>query len=69
VKGAGDRTLIYLTLFAAMCLVKAEKFDDKPSFLREMKQAAAKPFAIPGEANFPLTGLFPAPENKSDGGN
>ena len=66
--GGGDRTLIYLTLFTAMCLVKAEKFDDKQTFLREMKQIAAKPFAIPGEANFPLTGLFPVPENRNDGG-
>lgn len=31
VKGSADRTLIYLTLHAAQCLVKCERIDDKPS--------------------------------------
>ena len=29
VRGAADRTMIYLTLFACQLLVKAEKFEDK----------------------------------------
>jgi hypothetical protein len=31
VRGGADRTLIYLTLFAILCLVKCEKIEDKAS--------------------------------------
>lgn len=68
VKGSGDRTLIYLTLFSVMCLVKAEKIEDKANFQKEMKQISIKPFPIPGDSQFPLAGLFPAPSDRNDGG-
>jgi hypothetical protein len=29
IRGGADRTMIYLTLFTVMCLVKAEKIEDK----------------------------------------
>ncbi len=29
VRGGGDRTLIYLTLFTVLCLVKCEKIEDR----------------------------------------
>ncbi len=39
-----------------------------PSAIRELKALSTKQFAIPGEAGFPLGGLFPAPTNKAEGG-
>ena len=37
--------------------------------IRELKNLSQKQFALPGEAAFPLGGLFPAPENKVESGN
>ena len=31
IRGAADRTLIYLTLYAVQCLVKCERIEDKNS--------------------------------------
>lgn len=68
IRGGADRTLIYLTLFTVMCLVKAEKIEDKAAALREFKQVAIKPFPIPGEAAFPLPGVCPPPTDKNEAG-
>lgn len=88
VRGGADRTFIYLTLFIAECLVKCEKFEDKPSgtlvvgsthrffvhftlmsALRELKALAIKQgFLIPGDAGWPLGGLFPTPASKLEAG-
>lgn len=37
VKGGADKTLIYLTLHVAQCLVKCEKIEDKATALRGKK--------------------------------
>lgn len=68
VRGGADRTLIYLTLYAMQCLVKCEKIDDKPTAVREMKILAVKQFSCPGEAGWPLGGLFPSPKTKAESG-
>lgn len=67
VKGPADKTLIYLTLFVVLCLVKCEKIEDKPAAVKELKALATKQFLIPGETNFALGTLFSAPENKAAG--
>ena len=36
--------------------------------IRELKALSTKQFAVPGEAGFPLGGLFPAPANKTESG-
>ena len=66
VRGGADRTLTYLTLFAVQCLVRAEKIEDKPTALRELRNLAEKPFSVPGEAGFPLGGLFKGPEGMAE---
>eukprot|EP01032_Pedospumella_encystans_P021442 gene21442-24322_t len=66
VRGGADKTLIYLTLHAVQCLVKLEKIEDKGTAIRELRALSTKPFAVPGEAGFPLGGLFPAPANKTE---
>jgi len=68
VRGGADRTLIYLTLYTVQCLVKCEKIEDKPTALRELKNLATKQFLCPGDAGWPLGGLFPAPKNKTETG-
>lgn len=68
IKGGADRTMIYLTLHAVQCLVKCERIDDKFSALREMNILATKQFVCPGDAGWPLGGLFPAPKTKAEGG-
>ena len=68
VRGGADRTLIYLTLYTVQCLVRCEKIEDKPTAVREMKNLAMKQFLCPGDAGWPLGGLFPAPKNKAETG-
>lgn len=48
------------------CLVKCEKIDDKPTAIRELRNLAEKAFTIPGEAGFPLGGLFRSPEGMAE---
>lgn len=36
--------------------------------LRELKQMAIKKFLIPGDAGWPLGGLYPLPETAAEGG-
>lgn len=36
--------------------------------VRELRALSTKPFAIPGEAGFPVGGLFPAPANRTEAG-
>lgn len=36
--------------------------------IRELRALSTKPFAIPGEAGFPLGGLFPTPATKAEAG-
>ena len=67
VKGGADRTLIYLTLHCCQCLVRCEKIEDKPTAVRELRAlSSTKQFALPGEANFCVGGLFTAPKNKAE---
>eukprot|EP00599_Poterioochromonas_sp_BG-1_P015121 CAMPEP_0173157800 /NCGR_PEP_ID=MMETSP1105-20130129/15876_1 /TAXON_ID=2985 /ORGANISM="Ochromonas sp., Strain BG-1" /LENGTH=176 /DNA_ID=CAMNT_0014075405 /DNA_START=56 /DNA_END=586 /DNA_ORIENTATION=- len=66
VRGAADRTLIYLTMHAVQCLVKCERIEDKPSAIRELRALSQKQFAAPGESGWPLGGLFASPANKSE---
>lgn len=67
-KGAADRTLIYLTIYAVQCLVKCENIPDKFSALREMNILATKQFLCPGDVGWPLGGLFPSSKSKIEGG-
>ena len=68
VRNGCDKTLIYLTLFAQQCLVKCEKIEDKQMAIRELRALAQKQFSIPGEAGWPLGGLFAAPADKNESG-
>ena len=67
VRDSVDRTLIYLSLFIQLCLVRCEKIEDKPTAVRELKNLAQKKFSIPGEPGWTLGGLFASPSNNADG--
>jgi len=43
-------------------------FVSERTAIRELRALSTKPFAVPGEAGFPLGGLFPAPANKTESG-
>lgn len=65
VKGAGDRLLIYLSLYIAQCL---RKIAGKPKADAEklLYTLALENFPIPGDAKFVLGGLVSAPANRQD---
>lgn len=61
-----DRTLVYLTAFTQLCLVKLEKIEDKPAALRQLKLLAIGSFLVPGDAGFVLGGYFPQPGSRNE---
>lgn len=66
IKGAADRSLIYLTLHCVQVLVKMEKIEDKATAIREIKQMSTKQFPAPGDESFVLAGMFPLPSGRAD---
>lgn len=67
VRSSADRTLIYLTLFAHQCLVKAEKIEEKSTALKDLRALATKQFVTPGDSGWPLGTLFPVAKDKAEG--
>lgn len=69
-KTAADRTLLYATLFTQECLNQIGA--SRPTWTRKdaekalLVTASAPNFAIPGDSAFPLSALFPAPQNNSE---
>eukprot|EP01059_Diplonema_ambulator_P000407 TRINITY_DN10343_c0_g2_i1.p1 TRINITY_DN10343_c0_g2~~TRINITY_DN10343_c0_g2_i1.p1 ORF type:complete len:189 (+),score=48.59 TRINITY_DN10343_c0_g2_i1:52-618(+) len=66
VKGAGDRTLLYLTLYVhhVLRLLKEKTVDDSKKVFLEIKN---KNFEHPGDRGFPLIGFLPAPTTADEG--
>ena len=74
--GPADRTLAYLFLVISECLgrlgsqiAKGPAFDAGRRLLVGHLQQVGTAFAIPGDAGFPLNGLFPAPASRQESGN
>jgi len=61
IKSESDRVLIYLTLYITECLKKLQKCSNKNQGLQEMYSLAIARFDIPGEAGFPLNGVYLKP--------
>ncbi|WFD32991.1 subunit of the Arp2/3 complex [Malassezia sp. CBS 17886] len=69
IKGAADRTLIYLILFISDCLTRiaaAHGTPTKNEALKMLSTHAADTFALPGDANFPLSSLYSRPAGRSE---
>jgi len=70
IKGAADRVLIYLILYIADCLNKiaspVAKGWTANEAVKQLTTLALENFALPGEAGFPIKGLFQAPASRQD---
>ncbi len=58
IKGPADRTLVYLLLYIGDCLGRLTP--DMSLATAQQTLARINTFALPGEAGFPLNGMFPA---------
>ncbi len=68
IKGAGDRTLVYLTLFICQCVKELEKKKptDPKSALNVLNMIAINSFSAPGDATFALRGILSTPEDRAE---
>ena len=56
-----DRVLVYVTLYIIECLKRLQKIQNAERATQEMFSAALEPFALPGEAGFPLNAFYTKP--------
>ena len=70
VKGAGDRMLIYLTLFIQKCLNEALPHKTYKDAKKALGNAACLDIALPqdGSGRFPFEGMCSAPGSPSEAG-
>ena len=62
-----DRVLVYVTLYIIECLKRLQKVPSQERATQEMFSMALEPFALPGEAGFPLNAFFAKPNrNEAD---
>ena len=60
-QGAGDRLLIYLTLYITECLKIIEKCATPVDAMKQLTSKAHESFKIPGDAGFALGSFYPGP--------
>ena len=71
IKGAADRTLIYLILLNYDCLSRiaaAPTTWTKNEAYKHLSSYAVDAFALPGDAQFPLSTLYSLPNSRADAG-
>ena len=66
-QGAGDRTLIYLTLVIHQFIKKVEKAANKAEALHILAPIAASAHHMPGEPGWPLGPLIAQPRSVAEG--
>lgn len=66
IKGAADRMLIYGILFISECLGKVRPTIGARDADKVLTNVALDPFALPGEAGFPLNQAFEGPRDRQD---
>ena len=67
VQGPGDKTLIYLTLFASQCLKRIANAANRQAAAKLLAPSATdNTFKLPGDAGFPLGGLLAPPADKHE---
>ena len=62
IRSEADRVLIYLTLYITDCLKKLQRCASKSQGQQEMYSLAIARFDIPGDAGFPLNGVYAKPQ-------
>ncbi|EDV46456.2 uncharacterized protein Dere_GG18204 [Drosophila erecta] len=63
VKSEVDRVLIYITLYITECLKRLVHCTMKYQGQQELHRLATSSFDIPGDAGFPLNGIYTKPDN------
>ncbi|TRY61104.1 hypothetical protein TCAL_11152 [Tigriopus californicus] len=66
IRSEADRVLIYLTLYIQDCLRKLQKCTSQAQGQQEMYSLAITRFDIPGEAGFPLNGVYAKPRSPEE---
>lgn len=70
IKGAADRTLIYLILYISDCLNRIASPTGRSwtpqEAVKQLTTLALENFALPGDAGFPLNTAFQAPKSRTD---
>ena len=66
IRSDADRVLIYLTLYIQDCLKKLQRCTSKAQAQQEMYSLAIARFDIPGEAGFPLNGVYAKPTSPEE---
>ena len=62
IRSEADRVLIYLTLYITDCLKKLKPCASKSQGQQEMYSLAIARLDIPGDAGFPLNGVYAKPQ-------
>lgn len=65
IRGPADRTLVYLLLYIGDCLGKV-KPDMSPQEAQRALSTLNTSICLPGEAGFPLNGMFPGPGREAE---
>ena len=68
VAGSSDKLLIYLTLYISACLRKLESAPTLAAGQKAVFGLAMEQFSLPGDAGWPLGGLFTPPANREEAG-
>lgn len=73
IKGSADRTMIYLILFISDCLSRIGSPQAKNWSIgeatKQLATLALENFSLPGDAGFPMNGVFAPPANRTDADN
>jgi len=66
IKSAGDRLLIYITLYISECIKKLAKCTNKNQGMQEMHMLGISKFDIPGDPGFVLNSVYKRPGTGQD---
>merc|ERR1712072_857998 len=65
-EGPGDRIHIYLLLFIHQCIQGLEKAKDKADGQRILNALSGEVPAVPGDATFPISVIYPKPQDAAE---
>lgn len=68
VKSPADKLLVYLTFYINMVLKRIESCRTEAEGTKSIINLGIEGFPIPGEAGFPISNLFAAPQSEEEGG-
>lgn len=66
IRGTSDRTLIYGILYITQCLCALNANMPKQEAVRVLTNLSLDNFSVPGDAGFPLNGIYSSPSDKQE---